>query len=249
MSNLFDGSQTNDPVVPDQEPDYLEYVKSKFANDKGEVDLVALAKAKFKADQHIAQVEREQAGLRDELKNRTSFEEMLEQIKSAQSSQVAPTNHVEPPTQGDASPKLTEEDYRRLAQETYKQETQKAEQQRNVDTVKQELTKAWGPDFSKKLNEVIQDLELTQDEAANVAATRPKAFLKLVLGSTPQTQNYAPPASSVRLTNSGPDVGVKNNEYFEKIRKTDPVTYWSPKVQNELHTNARKMGLEAFYRK
>jgi hypothetical protein len=225
----------------DHEPDYMTYVKSKFAKEDGSIDLDALAKAKFKSDEHIANLEKEQAGVRDELTKRLSFEEVLAKIEANRQSAEPSDNQAHQDARIDEK-SLTPDDVKKLLQETLTQEQQKATYQSNVNTVRSRLSEAWGPTFAEKLKQVCSELDISEEEAGQVAMTKPKAFLKLVLGETPkQVENAAPARSSVRL-DSTPHNGVKNWAYFEKIRVSNPGEYWSPKVQLELHRQAVKLG-------
>jgi hypothetical protein len=235
MTDLFT------PAGGDQEPDYMSYVKAKFGKEDGSIDLEALAKAKFKSDEHIANLETEQAGVREELNKRLSFEEVLTKIEAGRQSATTENNQTPDATIGEKS--LTPDDVKKLLQETLTQEQQKAAYQNNVKSVRDTLQSAWGPTFADKLKQVCNELDISEEEAGQVAMTKPKAFLKLVLGeSAPrQIDNVAPARSSVRIDANSPS-GVKNWAYFEKIKMTNPKEYWTPKVQLELHRQAIKLG-------
>jgi hypothetical protein len=237
MTDLFT------PAGGDQEPDYMSYVKAKFAKEDGTIDLEALAKAKFKSDEHIANLEKEQSGVREELSKRLSFEEVLAKIEANRQQSTTDDNQASSVAEvGEKS--LTPEEIRKLTLDTLTQEQQKVAFQNNVKTVRDTLQNAWGAGFADKLKQVCAELDISEEEAGQVAMTKPKAFLKLVLGdNTPrQVDNVAPMSSSMRMTNEPTNLGVKNWAYFEKIRVANPAEYWSPKVQLELHRQAIKLG-------
>lgn len=245
MTNIFDADTDLTGEV-----DPLEYARAKFRTADGELDVAALARAKMEADKHISKVEAEQATVREELTRRLSFEELAAKIDAAKNPVV------EPPVTPGVAPSgvnekhgMSEEDIAKLVKQTLTQEQQKAVHSSNIDSVRNELAKAWGENYVTKLKEVIADLGYPQQEAEVLAATRPKAFLKMLLGQAAAAPIYnpAPPRSGLMASNI-PDTNARNYEFFEKMRKSDPKSYWLPRTQNEMHKLAEKMG-EAFYKK
>ncbi len=244
MTDLFTAPEAS----ADQDDTYLNEVKAKFTRD-GQLDVDALLKAKAESDRFIQRLEGENAGVREEMNKRATFDQLLERINQQQAQRAEGSNHE--PEAGEANePKYNPDDIRKMVSETFNQEQTKAAQQKNVESVKDTLAKAWGPNFTNKLKQVTDEFELTQEEAGFMAATRPKAFLKLVLGDKAQpVGNYSPPQSTQRMDYSQKPAGENTYSYYKSMmNSSDPkvrAEYWSPRVQNKIHDLAMEHG-EAF---
>ncbi len=204
-----------------------------------------LAKGKLESDRFIEQLKREQAELRQELNTRLSLEEFLDQQKALSNTQVP-----EVPTQTTRTENvesLTKAEISAIVRDALTYEKTTASQAENMNYVRSELINSWGPDYTKKLAAQAADLGVDKEFLNNLAATKPKAFLKLVQAQAPQavdTTSVTPPRSSVRVnTNTS---GMKNETYYAKLRKSDPKTYFSPAVQAERHQMAQRLGTAFF---
>ena len=78
---------------------------------------------------------------------------------------------------------------------------------------------------------------------SNLAATAPKAFLEMVLKTPVDVPGVTPPRSAINGT-SFSQQKQKGWSFYEKIRQENPRLYWSPKMQNEIHREAQRQGLE-----
>jgi hypothetical protein len=245
MTDLF-----NTPESPQDQggDDALETVKAKFSKD-GELDVAALLKAKAEADKFIERLEQENAGVREEMNKRATFDELLSKINERQAQRPDGSNHEQEGRVADEPSKLNPEDIKKMVSDNYNQEQAKAAQLKNMNEVKATLEKQWGAGFTQKLKQVVQDLELTEDEAGFMASSRPKAFLKLVLGDKAPTPNVAPPQSSVRIEGVVRRGGENTYSYYKAMmNSSDPkvrAEYWSPQTQNKIHNLAMELG-EAF---
>lgn len=248
MTDLFE----NTPVEGETAPiDHTDIIKAKFSKD-GVVDVEALVKAKAESDRFIEQLKEENKGVRDEMNKRTSFDELIARLEQQKSSTADADNQAAPPEKNDDIPNkvLDNSAIEAIVAKTLTRKTQEANQVKNISDVRAKLEAEWGKDHVKKLETVIADLDLTKDEAGKLAAERPKAFLKLVLGdkNIPQT-GIAPPQSSVRFEQR-PNTGIAKgfSQYQKMMTDPDPKVrnlYWSPKVQNEMHKLVQEHG-EAF---
>lgn len=250
MADLFEETPA-ESTETNVESDPIVVIKQKFSKD-GKVDEDALAKAKAESDAFIERLKQEAAGLREELTKRTSFDELLSRLEQKTSSEDTSVNHTPQTKTNDDIPNkaMSNEAIEEIVTKTLSKETQKASQVKNVNEVRSELKKAWGNDFANKLKQITEDLEISQEDAGLMAAQKPKAFLRLVLGSTPtqQAPSTAPPSSSFRQTTTV--TTGKNYSYFKKMMD-DPNPrvrneYWSPRIQNEMHRLAQQLG-DSFY--
>lgn len=243
MTDLFDDQ--DEPVV-DQTKDYLSELVGEDKKFKTPQDL---AKAKAESDAFIERLKAENAGLRNDLKTRLKLEEVVDRISSAKS----PSSEQEPEAheQDEAKSAITPEQIKAMVAETLT-EGQKAEQRRrNNAFVEQKLQEAFGPTFRRTIKEQAQKLGIGEEFAKNLAAEQPNAFLKLFDVQTKQEANSIATQAPHSTVNSDamrfqPESGLKRKSYYEKLRKSDKKTYWSPRVQNEMHKEAHKQGPSFF---
>ncbi len=239
---------------PDQgEVDYVAH----YTKDGKAPDLSEIAKGKYHADQHIARLEQEQANLRKELDKRLTYEEVIAKIEAAKTSSK-PVARVEENADEHANEKphtpsneLDLSKVEELMRKTYQQESVKAQQAKNIEQIKDTLVKSWGAGYERALSQKAEELGLSKEYMDNLAASSPKAFLALVgVQDTPRANpsSSLPPQSRVEgRPGSNDRSGVKNMAYYNKLMQTDPREYWTPRVQNEIHEQARIQG-DAFYK-
>ena len=84
----------------------------------------------------------------------------------------------------------------------------------------------------------------------DVAGRSPSAFYNTVGFNTSVGASQATPNSSQPDVNTSAfrnsNAGVRNNAYYEKIRKENPKLYYSTEIQKNLMADARKMGTDFF---
>lgn len=251
MSKLFDGAPQDHsaPVVPETAEAILAQVTEKFKNDKGELDVVALAKGKIEADAFIERLKSEQSELRQDLNSRTALEELLNDLKTARQpasngQPQAPVNEPEPRDKA----ALSKEDLVALVREELSTTQKQLHAQRNIDFVEAELTKQWGTSVRSKLEAKARELDVSLDFLKNIAAQRPKAFLEMVGAKVVQqvdTSGITPPPSRQNVPLREPTKD-RTMSYYRELRKSNPTLYWSPQTQLQEMNDAKRLG-EAFY--
>lgn len=251
---LFTGkSPVADEVKPDQgEVDYVAH----YTKDGKAPDLTEIAKGKYHADQHIARLEQEQANLRKELDKRLTYEEVIAKIEAAKTpSKSEARTEKSDEEQANEKPHTPSNDLdlskvEELMRKTYQQESVKAQQAKNIEQIKDTLVKTWGAGYERALSQKAEELGLSKEYMDNLAASSPKAFLALVgVQDTPRASpsSSLPPQTRVEGRPGNDRSGVKNMSYYNKLMLTDPREYWTPRVQNEIHEQARIQG-DAFYK-
>lgn len=226
----------------------IDSVKTKYTKPDGTIDTDALLKKAAHADVHIANLEKEQAGLREELQTRLALERVMEEIKT-----LKPTNHniSDPVVQSQHQmtnerddSKLTAQEIENMIASRLKNEREQSQKARNVAMIEQELAKIWGPAWKAELQRKTQSEGLNKDRLAELAETEPAMFLRLI-NPQPMNTDVSPPTNRMipAIDNNG---NVKNYKYFEAIRKKSAAEYWSPQVQRELHRQAALLG-DSFY--
>lgn len=226
MTNLF--SDPNSETDEQEINATIETLKTRYAKEDGSFDAEALLKKAAHAERHIRNLEQEAATRSQDNKVSQTLEAILAKIEAksnAHSEQQSESETPDAPSERVDFDKLIE---RKLS--AY--EAQKA-QERNRQHVLNELQKLWGSDYLVKLNAKARELGETQEFLDQLAANRPQTFLNLVKDvKTPAPDTFVPP-SSVRVP-AGTKPGLNTYADFERLRKSDPATYKSKAVQDQL---------------
>lgn len=247
MTDLFKASESADNNALQEGESYL----SKLVGEGKKFATVEdLARGKWESDAFIPQLQKENEGMRNELQTRMTLEEFWEKTQSQQKRTNDDGNdNRSQDRQGDQAANAPKpEDIMDLVRKTLQEETSKSQVTKNVEMVREELIRQWGPNFAERLNIRAKELGSTPEFLGSMAESQPKAFLALMLGNTKNTDSgntYVPPRSSVNLPMG--NTSGKNYAHYEKLRKNNPSEYWKPHVQNEMVKLAKEMG-EAFYK-
>lgn len=243
---LFDNTPA--PVI-DPAKEYLPELVGEGKKFKTPEDL---AKGKLEADAFVERLKAEQAELRKELETRIKYEEFLDKMTSLEKTNGS-TLENQPPKEPVVPQKaaMTDED---LAQKVDALLTQKEAQKKhsdNLDYVKEQLQTKLGPNYAQTIAGQAKTLGLSQKDLDGMAATTPKAFLQL-FGITEQKQAvkdsiFSPPKTSVNSATFIPASGAqKTQKYYQDMKAKDPKSYFSPRIANEMHQEALRLG-EAFF--
>lgn len=233
------------------------YLDTLVGEDKKFKTVEDLARGKFESDNRfIPQITKENDSLRrrvqeleTQAQERIALEDFMEEVRKTT---LRSDDPVEPTTSSqtnNSSPiSQAEIDARIAAQLKYQREREQA--QANVSIIAQELTKHWGPGFQQKLIVKAQELGLSQEFLAGVAEKSPKAFLNIVLDKTNTEAPRNDPNSAVpprtQMTVTPKDESIRNQSYYEKLKKTDPKFYNSEQRRVQMHKDAQRLG-EAFF--
>ena len=240
--NLFDpmreahALQSSYTNTEPNEQTYIDYVVTKYGTENPDPEL---AKAIFHKDQHIEQIHREQAGLRQELNSRMKMEEFLDRINNFQ--QHDDSNDTLPADRelvqgtsvsGQTTQPLSTEDVQRIIE----QRDAANRRNRNLLDVTETLKDKLGPNYPEKVRQTIRQLGMDEQQANAIAADNPKAFYRLLgLDQSPRETFQSPPRTALNSEGFRPSGSPQRDwNYYENIRKTKPNEYWSPRVQNEI---------------
>jgi len=264
-NDLFENNEPGKVVQKVIDDETTDFVKQLVGEGMKFRDVNQLAKGKIESDSHIKNLEAELANIRKDLNTRLTLEEFMEKLDEKQSYSEAPsksldTREISERDRTEVGKQISKEEIASLIKQELSTEKQKANYESNIDYVKSELIRTWGNDYKSKLVDKAKELELGQEFLSSLAATNPKAFLKLVavtdqLGINlredpnihlPPVSSYNPPTATDGTVNISPG-GKSWKGYYEKMRKENPREYWTTRVQRELHESAKKHG-EAFYK-
>jgi len=240
---LFDGKdQAVEPT--------LDTVKAKFTKEDGTIDVDGLLNKALHADKHIPTIEGENANLRKEVDSRLNYQDLLDRLESHRVQSASNPNPDPDRDERDEGTAITEDRISAMLDEKLTRKQQEALHASNVQYAKRELATALGTDWVQKLAKMAPDLDMTQQEIEYLAATKPKALLRMVIPQTEGTQgsqgsSYTPPASRVN-TSAMNTTTEKNNRYYQdKLRKNPKLAGDSTFVAEQM-AQARKLG-EAFF--
>jgi len=264
MTGLFEDDNKETLPTPEHlvKPDEISaeaYYDKLVGEGKKFKDPEALARAKVESDNFIQRLQEENAGLRQDLGKSTTLEQFMEKMKlereladkpSASNEGTPNPSERDEPTKENPAPSLTVEEVYAEMEKRFEQKQNRSQQEINVKTVHEEAQKAYGPQYKVELTKRAKALEISTDDLQTMAATQPKAFLKLMVEDAKPPSDIVPPPASDINSDSAPVVptGMTKQSDFDKVRVEDPKRYWSPQFQNQMHNVAMKMG-ESFFDK
>lgn len=241
MTDLFEDQEfTIDPEK--------DYTSDLIGEGRKYIDQKSASRALLEKDAFIERLKRENAGVRSDLNARMRLEDALDKLAATPRTEEAPATREELPN-ADKPPTYSPEDVAKMVKEEVDRNSQEASIQRNLKQVKDRLKDAWGEDYSSKLKQLANKLDVGENFLDDVAKKNPTAFFQLVGISgqpTPKVEDNGPfaPPRSRNTAGFVPASNDKNWTYYENLRKTNPGQYWSPRVQNEIHNAAFKADKE-----
>lgn len=204
--------------------DAIDPSKDYFAELVGEGKRYAtpqeIAKGKVEADRHIKTLEKEAEDLRKELSARLTLEQYSDKIAELINKSSGTTNNnqnggeEEKQTQ---SKTLSEDDLDKFFDTRITAREQARMKQANVSFVQSELKKVFGDDYSTKITETAESLDLDKESLNKLAERNPKAFLKLFIPGQKQEEFSTHPRSSVVFKPS--TSSERNYTFYQEERK------------------------------
>lgn len=251
--DLFADTDTSDTDL-EQDKDY---VTELVGDGKKFKSIEDLAKGKVQSDRFITNLQTELAELRADLKARTTFEELLTNMNSNTKTPDPARTNATPllgdGDEGNATAGLTAEQIEEMVNRRLSAAEQTRVESQNFTYVQEKLREKFGENFSTQLKQTAAEMGLDPAYLNQLAKTQPKVLLKLVDADGPVTSfthnNTSTNTSSVNsgAVPRGNTTGEKLKSYYDNIRRTDPNAYWKPKIQNEIHAQATRLG-ETFYK-
>lgn len=234
------------PFSPPQE-NWLE----KVVKEKGEAwsDPQTLAKGYASSQEYIASLETQAAELREELGKAKYAEEVLSKMKVGQEptpKEPTPshTNNTGATSTENTTPIPSMDDLKSLINETLTQKEIDNTKAQNLAHAEAELTKLFGTEVEAEMNKRSKELGMQREQLIALAGESPTAFLKLI-GSEGQVQretnsNFSSTSLPVGGFNNGSV--IKNNSYYQELRRKDSRKYFEPKMQQEVLESRKRLG-------
>ena len=204
-----------------------------------------LAKGKLESDAFIKQLQAELAKLREDFNGRIKLEEFMDRLEKTSTTQ-APSNQGTTPNEqvpaGNIPKSITKEDIESLLAAREREATEKA----NVRHVAEVLKSTFGDNFQSVVNTRAKELDLDTAYLADLAKTRPSAFLKIMnTGKAPEpgpSGNVIPKSSVSATSFNSQTAAFKKFSDFEKIRRENPKLYHSKDVQAQMYALTKEHG-------
>lgn len=245
------GDETKDQATDDQTTTTSEDWVSKLAETRGEKwkDPQVIAKGKFEADQHIENLEKQLAEMREDLAKNSYAEQVLAALKDKGQTPNGDTSESKN-DKGDESTQNTTDaadvDIESLVEQTLTKREKEQAIARNVEQVSSHLEQEFGTEAASIVKQKADELGMSLDRLKDMAGESPKAFLALV-GSAPLPERNADVSSSVNSQAVAQTrAGTKNWKYYQDMRRKNPNQYYKPSVQNEMVKMREQMG-DSFY--
>lgn len=246
MSDMFSEVNTEDHVVVDPEKKYLEDFVGEGKKFK---DTEALARGKFESDAFIARLQKENDEMRQELQKRLTLEEFMDQMSERENRREVVEPNGERPVERENASEFKLEDIEALLEQRMQERDRLSAKEKNMQTVAETLSKAWGENAQVELNRKARELGLTVQDLKAYAEQTPAVFYRLVgvdSGNNTRFSPSAPAPSSVATDRVPLGTSEKNLAYYNKMKKESPKQYWSREVQAEMHRQAQKLGENFF---
>ena len=250
MAELFNDDPVDTSAAPTAPtlPEVSGYYDDLVGEGKKFSSSEALAKGKHESDLYVAQLQAENAGMRATIAQQESVSDMLDKALDGQAAPqepVVPTENTSDP----AAPSITPEEIQKLVEAQVNSRLSADQKKDNIRSCHESAKAAYGEGYVEVLTAKAAKLGLDQKFLEGLAADQPTAFKELLVAA--ETPSATPPVTTTIPTPTSvpPVLGapVKNYAYYETLRKTDKVKYWSAPVQQEIYAAAREQG-ENFYK-
>lgn len=194
------------------------------------------AKTKISAaDEHISQIEQENAEMREKLSKAATLDEVLQQFK-----QQANGNEQGTPAE------FTKDDIAKLVQEAVSESSQNERLTNNLSKSQTLMKDKFGEGYTNIMKERGETLGLGPETMRDLAQRSPDAFMKLFDDVKPSTPKPTIGEVNADAVNTGtPTKGTY--AYYRQLKKDNPALYNSPSVQNQMLLDAERLGKEAFF--
>jgi hypothetical protein len=250
-----------DPIIKVIDPN-KDYYEELVGEDKPFKTNQDLAKAKAESDAFIENLKNENKALRQQAAEQITMKEFLTKLETApkvkgddnvnnQNTNGNQPNDENNNNNNNNARTISEEDIVRVL-ETREITKTKAN---NLNTVKEVLQKVWGSNYAATLQAKVSEMGVSQDFLDNMAATSPRAFLKLldVEAAFNQKQEelsiFNPKPASSNSQAKGAASNTGSPQTFKEFKKLYPKDrdFYTGRVQNAMARTIKEVGEEKFY--
>jgi len=247
MTDFFSGASDHTPQNTDVDPfEALTGPGGKFDRSKYQSDddlQKAMAKSIFHADSYIDHMKARQdelrtdyTSLREQYNAGPKLEELIDRLAHKEPHQNSNT-----PSANDEQAGLDLSKIEELVNSRLTQHEQKKKEDDNARKVEMKLIEKFGSSYQNTLKSQIDSLGMDQDLFNGLARKHPELVIKTLGLDVRQDNSFQtpPPSSQGHYAPSG---NKRTNSYYQNLRKTDPIAYRSPKIQDQMYKDAVSLG-------
>ena len=237
------GQVTNQTQPPTNQEDWI----AKIVAAKGEnfKDPQVLAKSKLEADTYITELERQLKEIREDQSKESYAQKLLETLQNKAPAPVngntAQPNKPDSANTVDTKPDISEDVIKALVEQTLTQRDKESTASQNSALVQATLQEKYGTEAKNHVEKKAKELGLSMERISALAAESPNAFFTLI--GEPKKE-FAPIVNgsintqSVTMQSSQ----ERNWQYYQKLRKENKATYYSPAIQQQLMQDKLRLG-------
>ena len=250
--NLLDGKQDdhNPNLDPNINPlDELtkpggKFDKSKYTSDEDMYK--AIAKSKMEADNYIDHLKARQDELRQdyvEVRERANAGPKLQDLIDRYQQASQNNNQSNTPPADDVKPvSFDPNDIEKLLEQKLTAREQLRLEEANFKTVESKLTEHYGSDYQRVLKQQVDQLGLDKDFVNELARKHPQVLFRTLGLEGKQDNSFQAPITSSQRRDPFGTTEKRTNAYYQKLRKSDPVAYRSPKIQDQMFKDMVALG-------
>lgn len=213
------------------------YLQELVGEDKKFKTVDDLAKGKAEADLFIKRLLDEKRDMENQLREKVTLDDLMKRLEN----RTPPPATPQPPPRVDVDVnQLTEEKVLELIGNRLSQQTQTNTKKSNLDYVRSELEKQYGPNFGSKIDAIRAEYGMTKEQAEELASVNPKLFLSsfALKQSNPSITNPPNPTQNLPFSNGQ----VRDYKYYQELRKKDKSLFFSGPIQKQMYEDRIKLG-------
>lgn len=242
MTDLFQQQEDQPQVDPNKN-----YLEDLVGEGKKFKDNESLARGKFESDQYVELMKKRMDTLRNDylqLKtdydSRAKLEDLIESMTQRQQSASSDA----PDAKEESRPQFDPTQVEQLVSSKIQEHEQTKRQEENYNKVRAKLREHYGDNFQNVLRRETESLGLSEEFVNNLARSHPDVLYKtLGLDQAKGDNLFQTPPQSGR-TFAPVTEQKKTWSFYQKMKATDPKTYYNPKTQVQMHKDAIALGEE-----
>jgi len=223
---------------------------SRLVETKGEQwrDPEVLAKGKLEADTYISNLESQLKELKEDLGKQDYAKSLLEQLQN----RATDTTNVNTGVQsnrnnsgteaGNTTPDLSEDTLKSLVEQTLTEREKQNTVKQNLDSVNHQLEQMYGTEAKAEIEKKASTLGMSVNRLQEIAAESPTAFFTLIGEQRRSTQPIVTGTIRTEGVNMQSNNQERNWDYYQNLRRANKNLYYSPKVQQSLLEDRKRLG-------
>lgn len=243
-----DQLETETTVEAGEDGSYL----NKLVAARGEQwkDPEVLAKGKLEADTFIENLKAENQKLREMSEQAKKIDDLLAKLEqraadpgASQMAEEEMSHKADQPMSA-----FSEEDISSLIEKRVSEIEQTKQRQQNIESVDRVLREKFGDSAQRVLASRAAELGMSMDEMKDIAASKPKAFMRLAgLDGTAPKADTGTFGNNVNTASTSSNANRRDWNYYQNLRRESKAKYYTTAVQNQMLRDINDMGADKFY--